>query len=159
VPLSRFFVTQAVSLRERRMAFIHRKLTVCVTTRAPQADYFPLSMCQPGFTHWPLRNTKTSVTRVLTGNQCVGASWSAVASEARHRFGFRPCRQSIQSAVAASLCRRTPNRTGVLVQIRSIRDRLWLILCSADIQLYRISSLGRRRLSQGSGKYGSFEWS
>ena len=25
--------------------------------------YFPLSMCHPGLTHWPLRMTKTSVTR------------------------------------------------------------------------------------------------
>ena len=42
------------------------------------------------------------------------ASWRAVASEARHRFSrtklaVRTCRQgSSQSAVAAALCRRTP---------------------------------------------------
>ena len=33
--------------------------------------------------------------------------WSAVASVARHRFGYSSGKR-IQSAVAASLCRRTP---------------------------------------------------
>jgi hypothetical protein len=44
-----------------------------------------------------------------------GSFWSAVASpgvmEARHRFGslMQIAQSFIQSAVAASLCRRTPN--------------------------------------------------
>src|SRR6266550_4824253 len=40
-----------------------------------------------------------------------GLFWSAVASSARHRFGFEDASQPTlsQSAVAASLCRRTPN--------------------------------------------------
>jgi hypothetical protein len=35
--------------------------------------------------------------------------WSAVASEARHRFGIDGPSSISQSAVAAALCRRTPN--------------------------------------------------
>src|SRR5208282_3771548 len=35
--------------------------------------------------------------------------WSAVASEARHRFGFGQQRRRSQSAVVAALCRRTPH--------------------------------------------------
>ena len=41
--------------------------------------------------------------------------WSAVASVARHRFGFADHYLSRfnQSAVAASLCRRTPNSLSI----------------------------------------------
>jgi hypothetical protein len=48
--------------------------------------------------------------------------WSAVASRARHRFGF--FEKMIQSAVDASLCRRTPelppSSAGYVISIRGV---------------------------------------
>jgi hypothetical protein len=51
--------------------------------------------------------------------------WTAVASEARHRFGEWlgqiGCALSYESAVAAALCRRSPKRARIMRALREIR--------------------------------------
>ena len=58
--------------------------------------------------------------------------WSAVASEARHRFGFS-LKTINQSAVAASLCRRIPDGCYDVMKIRILFSLLVLISAAAPM--------------------------
>src|SRR6267154_3840211 len=52
------FTEQGVAMLSSVLRSYYLSLLRCEIT-----FYFPLSICQPGFTHCPLRKTKTSVTR------------------------------------------------------------------------------------------------